>query len=270
MCNQNQNMPTNSRFSIDRIKRIIGIVAVVAVVLMLGLALYEGIHQYTIRREEKQEAAQLEKKNSQNTLSWKEQYPDLPDVSASDWDLILVNDRNPIETRDIQLTQLKNGYSVEQRVFMPYYELADAAAKDQIYLTVVGAYRTIADQETIYSKFRKSKVEEGLSTDYAIAKPGETDHNTGLGLDVIDESWYLSGEDLVTAFGDTDAGKWLQNNSYKYGFIVRFPKGKEEITHVNYEPWHLRYVGKESAEYIHSHAITLEEYVEILKKVGKN
>jgi LAS superfamily LD-carboxypeptidase LdcB len=66
--------------------------------------------------------------------------------------------------------------------------------------------------------------------------------------------------DLTEEFGETPEGQWVKQNSYKHGFIIRYPKGKEVVTGYQYEPWHLRYVGKEVAEYIHTHDLTLEEF----------
>lgn len=72
---------------------------------------------------------------------------------------------------------------------------------------------------------------------------------------------------LVQRFGDTEAGQWLEENAYKYGFILRYPQGKKDVTGYQYEPWHFRYVGKAYAEIIHNNNITLEEYFQSITEI---
>jgi D-alanyl-D-alanine carboxypeptidase len=99
-----------------------------------------------------------------------------------------------------------------------------------------------------------------------LTKPGLSEHHTGLALDVLDTEWYNQGNMLDEAFGETEAGKWLAENVCHYGFVIRYEKGKEKITGINYEPWHIRYVGKENAEYMYQNKLVLEEYIDQLKK----
>ena len=96
-----------------------------------------------------------------------------------------------------------------------------------------------------------TKEEYQKERDKVSARPGFSEHQTGLAIDInsLDES-----------FENTVAGKWLAENSSKYGFILRYPKGKEGITGYNYEPWHLRYVGKKLATYLYKHNLVFEEY----------
>ena len=91
----------------------------------------------------------------------------------------------------------------------------------------------------------------------AVTVPGSSEHQIGLAVDIITDG-YTS---LDEGFGDTKAGKWLAENSADYGFILRYPAGKEEITSIEYEPWHFRYVGKDVAKEIMSKGITFEEYL---------
>ena len=90
----------------------------------------------------------------------------------------------------------------------------------------------------------------------AVTVPGSSEHQIGLAVDIITAD-YTS---LDEGFGDTPAGKWLAENSCKYGFILRYPQGKEEITSIEYEPWHFRYVGTEAATVITENDICLEEF----------
>ena len=89
-----------------------------------------------------------------------------------------------------------------------------------------------------------------------VTVPGASEHEIGLALDIAADDFV----ELVEAFADTDEGKWLAEHSYEYGFILRYPKGKEYITGIVYEPWHFRYVGREAAAVIYREQITLEEF----------
>ena len=134
-------------------------------------------------------------------------------------------------------------------------KMFEAAKEDGIYLYGVSGYRSYARQKTIYGNNinRKGKNE----TNKASAKPGHSEHQTGLSIDISISSL---GGDLVEEFGTTDAGKWVAKNGHKYGFIIRYPKGKEKVTGYSYEPWHIRYVGKDLAKYLYKNKLTMEEY----------
>ena len=93
-----------------------------------------------------------------------------------------------------------------------------------------------------------------------VAVPGTSEHQTGLALDIISSSYQVLDRDQE----NTAEQRWLMENSYKYGFILRYPSDKSEITGINYEPWHYRYVGKEAAKEIYEKGLCLEEYLEYL------
>lgn len=135
-------------------------------------------------------------------------------------------------------------------------ELFNKANEDNIKLFAVSGYRSYDRQESIFtSKVMKIGIQ---SANQFSAKPGESEHQTGLSMDVTSPSvgYYLSQK-----FGETKEGKWLKENAADYGFIIRYPKGKTYITGYQYEPWHIRYVGKNAAKYISNNNITLEEYL---------
>ena len=90
----------------------------------------------------------------------------------------------------------------------------------------------------------------------AVTVPGASEHQAGLAFDIISNDYVTLDE----GFAETNAGQWLSENSCKYGFILRYPKGKEDITGIEFEPWHFRYVGREAAEIINKEGITLEEF----------
>ena len=122
----------------------------------------------------------------------------------------------------------------------------EQAEKDSIYLYGISGYRSYSYQQELY-----------IPEDTYTAMPGHSEHQLGLSIDISNES---IGCDLIEEFADSPEGIWLQNNCYKYGFIIRYPKDKEHITGYPYEPWHIRYVGKELAEELTRLNVTMEEY----------
>lgn len=137
-----------------------------------------------------------------------------------------------------------------------------AARKDGIQLVAVSGYRSYERQKMIFAEEVKEKGEEKAI--HAVALPGQSEHQTGLAMDITSPA---VGYQLTTAFGETKEGKWVALHAHEYGFIIRYPKGKEAITGYQYEPWHLRYVGKKAAKVIFERNITLEEYFRIVKKM---
>jgi len=134
-------------------------------------------------------------------------------------------------------------------------EMFNAASTEGVELIAVSGYRSYKRQTEIYMK-NVSNVGAD-EADSVSAQPGGSEHQSGLTMDLSAESAKC---DLTQAFGDTREGKWLANNCYKYGFIIRYPKGKEKITGYEYEPWHIRYVGEALATYLHDNNLCLDEY----------
>lgn len=131
-----------------------------------------------------------------------------------------------------------------------------AGAKEQnISLKGVSAYRSYSRQKEIYNRNVSTKGKK--KANQVSAFPGSSEHQTGLTIDVSADS---IGCALEQSFGKTIEGKWLANNCYKYGFTIRYPKEKEDITGYSYEPWHIRYVGKNLAKRLYKKKLTLEEY----------
>lgn len=122
-------------------------------------------------------------------------------------------------------------------------------------LLINSAYRSYKEQEEVYNDYVKKNNEEYADT--IAARPGHSEHQTGLSLDI-----FSTKDPKIKTFGESDTFKWLKDNAYKYGFIIRYPKDKEDITGFNYEPWHYRYVGLDIAKEIYEEDITYEEYYE--------
>lgn len=193
------------------------------------------------------------------------------EFSKDDWRLILVNKQHSIpEDYDFTLgtiKTLKGTQYCDERIIDAYLAMQQAAAEDGITLAVCSPYRSDERQETLFNNHIKTYMRRGLSyieafqlSSQAVTVPGSSEHQIGLALDIVTPSY----QNLVDGFGETAAGVWLAENSYKYGFILRYPKGKEYITCIKYEPWHFRYVGEEAAAVIWEQDLTLEEFWEEL------
>ncbi|MFB6364297.1 D-alanyl-D-alanine carboxypeptidase family protein [Paenibacillus elgii] len=143
-------------------------------------------------------------------------------------------------------------------------KLFQAAKKDNLPLAGVSAYRSHETQKTVYNRYVQ-KDGEAAANKYS-AKPGHSEHETGLAIDVAGSSGKCAAQDC---FGATKEAKWLAEHAADYGFIIRYPEGKESITGYQYEPWHLRYVGVDTAKAIVKQGVTLEEYVKNAVPVTK-
>jgi LAS superfamily LD-carboxypeptidase LdcB len=141
-------------------------------------------------------------------------------------------------------------------------DLFNEAIKDGVKLYAVSGYRSYSTQQRIYNNEVK-QAGSAEAANQAVALPGQSEHQTGLTMDVSSASVKF---DLVESFENTKEGKWLKEHAKDAGFIIRYPKDKTDITKYEYEPWHIRYVGKEAAEYIASHNITLDQYYSMLAK----
>ena len=140
--------------------------------------------------------------------------------------------------------------------------LIRAAAEEGISISGVSGYRSIARQKVIY-KYNVDNYGQAHADKYS-AKPTYSEHHTGLCMDVSSASVNFG---LVEAYGDTKEGKWLAANAHKYGYVIRYPKGKESITGYSYEPWHIRYLGVDLASYLYRNGLTYEEFVAGMQKI---
>ncbi|MFV0560281.1 MAG: D-alanyl-D-alanine carboxypeptidase family protein [Enterococcus sp.] len=269
-------------------KKILGFISIIIMVGAAGVAIFGEHGKDTKAKETKTEEV---KKSSQSktatstktttsSTTKKESESKLPDVKTTDWDLVLVGPDNKIQNEIDESTQLEtlaNGYQLDKRVVSSYEEFAQAAEAAGFPMAMVSGYRSVADQQQVFSQHvQEVMTREGVSEEDATTEtkktmtvPGYSEHHTGLALDVVDQDWYsnfTTSSVLDAGYGTQPGAKWIAANAYKYGFIVRYPDGKDDITKITYEPWHLRYVGKESAKYITENDLTLEEYLKLLKE----
>jgi zinc D-Ala-D-Ala carboxypeptidase len=136
------------------------------------------------------------------------------------------------------------------------------AKRNGVELFAVSGYRSYQYQETLFSA-EVNKVGRAKAIE-AVAYPGQSEHQTGLAMDISSRSAEMQ---LTEQFGETKEGKWLAENAHRFGYILRYPKGKEMITGYQYEAWHFRYIGVKAATIIYQNNWTLEEYFNIVKKI---
>lgn len=181
--------------------------------------------------------------------------------------------RDLIRTGDITDYKLRD-YPIEKRTAMALTAMLLEAEADGVKgIRVTSAYRSYDYQENLFDSYcvKEMNSDKSLTREEAEAivkkysnPPGCSEHQTGLCVDLFKEGDEASL--LEESFADTDAGKWLAANCHRFGFVLRYPKGKYEITGIEYEPWHFRYVGKKHAEKMNQLGMCLEEYAEYLTK----
>ena len=182
---------------------------------------------------------------------------------SSDWRLLLVNPQNPMpEGYTVNVVEYDD-VEMDERICDAYKEMQRDAHENGYTLWISSAYRSVEKQQDLLdAEVSRHMREDGLSEEEALEKalqtmtvPGYSEHNTGLAID-------LNG---VTAIED----EWLCRHAADYGFILRYPQGKEAVTGIQFEAWHFRYVGQEHAQYMVQHDMCLEEYIAYLIETGQ-
>lgn len=253
-------------------------VGLLSVIIMFGMTAYSLFYSTPAESDAKKATAttySFEKKTTtkkKNTVQ-----KALPDSNVKDWNLVLVGPKNKIENEvaESQLTTLSDdSHQVDSRIAADYEAFSEAATKAGFPLVIISAFRSVESQKEVFDTNVSGLINgNGMSEADAITKtketmtePGYSEHHTGLAIDIVDQEWYnsYSTQVLDASYGDHDGAKWIAENAPKYGFIIRYPKDRQDITGITYEPWHIRYVGKENAEYITKNDLTLEEFLKQL------
>lgn len=175
-------------------------------------------------------------------------------------ELTLVNDDNHVpDNWDVELTTLSNGEQVASMIYPDLQEMFDDMRADGIYPFVRAGYRSDDEQKRVLNEKTAAYMAEGYSKSRAkelaletVALPGTSEHELGLAVDINAVEGKSESEEVYS---------WLAENAYKYGFIMRYPENKTDITGKDYEPWHYRYVGKTAAKEIYESGECLEEYL---------
>ena len=187
----------------------------------------------------------------------------LPDIDLASWEMLLVNSDNPL-TEDYappEISYLENDCPVDSRIAEALTAFAEAAKAGGLPVYLSSGYRSYSDQQYLFQR----KIGQGYSEEEAakiVAVPGTSEHQSGLCCDITDRYRELKDSSLE----DTETYKWMSQHCHEYGFIVRFPNDKQDITKIIYEPWHFRYVGVEAATYIMENGICLEEFIALYEE----
>ena len=188
-------------------------------------------------------------------------------TESDDWRLRLVNRWNPIpaDFTAPKLTQLINGQAVDERCYPDLQEMMDACRAAGLQPLICSSYRTGQTQAELYENKVQGLIAAGYDEKTAraeassvVAVPGTSEHQLGLAVDIVD----MNNQNLDKSQENTPVQKWLMEHSWEYGWILRYPGDKSDITGIIYEPWHYRYVGKDAAREIHALGVCLEEYLD--------
>ena len=186
-------------------------------------------------------------------------YKNIETINEPDINIVLVNKNyklptnyvpNDLETIDV--TYSNKNKLLRQEAKIAFERLSKDAKELGYKIIAVSAYRDYNYQQKLYNEYLETKGKE--YADKCSARPGHSEHQTGLAVDV------MGSNNNYDEFEKSKEFEWMKNTAYKYGFILRYPKDKTNITGFKYEPWHYRYVGIEVAKIIHDEQITLEEY----------
>ena len=189
--------------------------------------------------------------------------------AEEDWQLVLVNPWNKLpEDFRVELKKLSNGLRVDARIYDDLSVMLSDCRKAGLSPLVCSAYRSQETQTRLYRNKISRLRAAGYTAEKAVqeagrwvAVPGTSEHQTGLAVDLVAASYQI----LDQKQEQTAEQKWLMEHCWEYGFILRYPTDKSEITGIGYEPWHYRYVGKTAAAAIHDSGLCLEEYLQQLE-----
>ena len=194
-------------------------------------------------------------------------------VDLEDWNYLLVNELHPLaQGYTPELENTRNGQKVDKRIKADLEAMLDAAKEDGMNLLICSSYRTYQKQDSLmdraierYRKRGMDYTEAFFQAKKQIALTGTSEHHTGLAVDIVGSNH----QSLDSAQADTPEAKWLKEHAREYGFILRYPKEKEEQTMISFESWHFRYVGKQAAVFIEENGLCLEEFLELADKQQK-
>ena len=235
---------------------------VIIVVICIVLIVKKANNKKTIETSTNQP---IETTNQKNDKQEENEQTQQPEKEITDWRLRLANYENLLpENFTVEVEDIDKTRQFDARAIDDLNKMMNQMKKDGITnIWVQSAYRSVARQKELYDNSVKKYLQQGKTQEEAeeltneyINKPGSSDHNLGLAVDfnMVDNK-----------FEQLDGFKWLQKNAENYGFVLRYPKDKEDITKISYESWHWRYVGVEHAKKMNELNMCLEEYIQYLK-----
>lgn len=189
-------------------------------------------------------------------------------VIDNHWAYYLINRDNPLpEDFTVALDTVQGQFTMDERCAAYGRDMIAAAKRDGIDLMVVSAYRSVRKQQENLESYTERLINNGYTREEAlilakkeIAEPYTSEHNAGLALDILTTDWWETHDDITDDFENTEEFRWLSENAYKFGFIMRYPKEYEDITGYSYEPWHYRFVGIYYAEKIKESGLPFEYF----------
>lgn len=197
----------------------------------------------------------------------KEWYSDIKETDSQENELMLVNkfyklpdDFEPKDIMNVPASYAYAGMYISELIYEDLVSLILDAKESGYTLVVEEGYRSFVDQKEIYEEYKSSYSEE--YADEIAARAGHSEYQTGLSIEIVPYNKVIEENELE----NNEEYNWLLNNAYKYGFIMRYPKGKEHITGFSYNPWRYRYVGRIASKIIHDENITFDEYYEYYVK----
>ena len=219
-----------------------------------------------IQVEEDSEPPAQNYRPDENTLETPPENTPVAHHPDDEWRLILASPSSPLgyEFSPPQLETITGNHRVDSRIAASLRQMIASAESEGVALMIVSAYRPAQRQAELHNQQIERFIGYGQSREEAVATastivlpPGTSEHQTGLAVDILTPDHQTFDD----AFADTPAGRWLAQYSWRYGFILRYPRDSIEITGVIYEPWHFRYVGREHAKAIFEGGYIFEEYL---------
>lgn len=238
-------------------------------------ALPEAIEEATSESPEQEEVIEVEETEVLEPATGQDQdNPESTELPEPvDAELKVIDDGNYLLALVTKETTLKSSYAPTDLLRIPDYmnparelwlreeafgqleKLWQAAADDGVTLTIISAYRSYDYQQTLFQNYANNYGEE--SANRFSARPGQSEHQLGTTVD-----FGGTAVDLKAAYADTDQGRWLAENAYKFGFAMSYPEGKEEVTGYIFEPWHYRYIGPEAAAEWYEAGLSLKQFLQ--------
>lgn len=259
-----------------KMKLIFG-VELLCILGMLVLLLSKGFASQNVSAE-KYEGKYEEFNSPVNEPDGDGEYSEISDGRDSDSEdaekenILLVNKNNRLpEDYSVKLITMPDRVNkAAEEAYEPLCDMLTAGRKEGLSFEICSSYRSVERQQELFDEDLNKLIRAGYTYQEAyeeVAKetmpPGHSEHSTGLAFDIVSLGYQI----LDDGQEKTAENKWLQEHCAEYGFILRYPRGKEDITDISYESWHFRYVGVEAAEYIMENGITLEEYLEGTKNI---
>ena len=237
------------------------LIILVEIVCLIAAGFY--VYHIVEKKAEERERALAEEQKRQEELAKeqaekeKKEKEKEKENELNQWYLMLVNNQNAIpDDYEVSTAETEGGYSVDERIKDKLEEMLADCREAGYSPQIISAFRTHETQQALYDRTANK-------ADTAV--PGHSEHECGLAVDIIDSASAGWGDPLIAKQEEMPAQKWLMEHCQDYGFILRYPKDKEDVTEIIYEPWHYRYVGEEHAKEIMKSGLCLEEYIEHLK-----